>query len=286
MRIALVTCRRLPDLDPDDHPLAEELTARGHAATPAIWDEAAIDWASFDVALLRSPWDYHHRLDEFLGWAARAAEATRLLNPLALVRWNSHKSYLVELAGRGADVIPTEILPAGATVDLRSFLSQRGWARAVVKPAVSADAFGTVLVGGETMAAGQAHADAMLAERDMMIQPYFASVEEPGERCLIHIDGRFSHAVRKRSHFLGGRHVGPEGRSVEAADDERAAATRVLELSGARSALYARVDLARDDDGRPRLMELELVEPTLFFTSAAGSAARMADALEARMAAP
>src|SRR5688500_5692841 len=142
MRIALVTCRRIPDLDPDDFPLAHELTSRGHAATPAIWDDAAVDWASFDAALLRSPWDYHHRLDECLAWAASAAEATRLLNPLDLVRWNSHKSYLVELARRGAAVIPTEILPARSTVDLRAAMSRRGWTRAVVKPAISADAFG------------------------------------------------------------------------------------------------------------------------------------------------
>jgi O-ureido-D-serine cyclo-ligase len=135
-----------------------------------------------------------------------------------------------------------------------------------------------------TMADGQAHADAVLAERDLMIQPYFASVEEPGERCLVHVDGRFSHAVRKRSHFLGGRHVGPEGLAVEAAADERDAAGQVLSLAGAEKALYARVDLARDADGRPCLMELELVEPTLFFAVAPEAAERMVDALEARAA--
>jgi O-ureido-D-serine cyclo-ligase len=152
-----------------------------------------------------------------------------------------------------------------------------------VKPAVGADSFGTVLAAPDTVAAAQAHADALLRERDVMIQPYLRSVEEPGERCLVHIDGRFSHAVRKRSHFLGGRHVGPEGLSVEAAEDERAEAARVLRAAGAEDALYARVDLARDDAGRPCLMELELVEPTLFFSGAPGSAARMVDALESRL---
>jgi glutathione synthase/RimK-type ligase-like ATP-grasp enzyme len=210
------------------------------------------------------------------------AEATRLLNPLDLVRWNSHKAYLLELQARGADVIPTEIVPARTAVDIRERMADRRWSRAVLKPAVSADAYGTILVDEATIAAGQAHADTLLAERDLMIQPYFRSVEEPGERCLVHIDGRFSHAVRKRSHFLGGRHVGPEGRAVEAAEDERAAAARVLSAAGAERALYARVDLARDDSGRPCLMELELVEPTLFFTVARGAAESMAEALEAR----
>jgi glutathione synthase/RimK-type ligase-like ATP-grasp enzyme len=251
----------------------------------ALWDDAALDWASFDMALLRSTWDYFHRRDEFLAWAARAAAATRLWNPLALVHWNSHKSYLAELHRRGAPVIPTEIVPAGSALDVRARMAENDWTRAVLKPAVSGDAYGTMLVDEAGIAAGQAHADALLAERDLMIQPYFKSVEEPGERCLIHIDGRFSHAVRKRSHFLGGRHVGPEGVAVEAADDERDVAERVLRLAGAEGALYARVDLARDDAGRPCLMELELVEPTLFFTAAPGAAERMADALEARAAA-
>jgi len=282
MRIALVTYRRLPDLDPDDRPLADVLARQGHQVAAAIWDDPAVDWSWFDVALLRSTWDYFHRRDEFLAWAERAAAATRLLNPIALVRWNSHKSYLIELGRRGAEVIPTEIVPARSPLDVKSRMAANGWTRAVLKPAVSGDAYGTILVDEGGMAAAQAHADALLAERDVMLQPYFASVEEPGERCLVHIDGRFSHAVRKRSHFLGGRHAGPEGITVEAADDEREAAARVLRLAGAEDALYARVDLARDGEGRPCLMELELVEPTLFFTVAPGAAERMVDALEAR----
>ena len=284
MRIALVTYRRLPDLDPDDRPLAAVLAGRGHQVAAAVWDDPAVDWASADIAMLRSPWDYLHRRNEFLDWAARTAAATRLLNPLDLVRWNSHKSYLVELRRRGAPVIPTEIFPAASSMDVRARMAANGWTRAVLKPAVSADAYGTILAAEGGMAAAQAHADALLTERDVMIQPYFESVEEPGERCLVHIDGRFSHAIRKRSHFRGGRHAGPEGVAVEAADDERAAAAHVLRLAGAEDALYARVDLARDDDGRPCLMELELVEPTLFFTGAPEAAERMADALEARAA--
>ena len=284
MRIALVTCGRLPDLDPDDRPLAAVLARRGHEVSRAIWDDPVVAWSSFDIAMLRSPWDYLHRRDEFLAWAARAAATTRLLNPLDLVRWNSHKSYLLGLRERGAAVIPTEIVTVGSTVDVRARMAARGWKRAVLKPAVSADAYGTILVDESGMAAAQAHVDTLLAERDVMIQPYFKSVEEPGEWCLVHIDGRFSHAVRKRSHFLGGRHVGPEGMAVEAADDERDAARRILSLAGAEGALYARVDLARDDEGRPCLMELELVEPTLFFTVAPGAAERMSDALESRAA--
>lgn len=282
MRVALVTCRRLPDLDPDDHPLRDELARRGHGVDAPVWDDPAVDWRAFDVAVLRSTWDYHLRRDDFLAWAGWAATRTRLFNPFHLVRWNSHKAYLLELETKGAAVVPTEIALAGSRLDVHARMKAAGWERAVVKPAVGADSFGTVLATPDAIRAAQAHADAMLPERDLMLQPYFRSVEEPGERCLVHIAGRYSHAVRKRSHFQGGRHVGPEGRAVEAADDERAEADRVLRLAGAEDALYARVDLARDDDGRPCLMELELVEPTLFFLTAPHAAAAMADALEAR----
>ena len=282
MRVALVTCRRLPDLDPDDHPLRDVLARRGHEVTAAIWDDPAIDWSRFDIAVLRSPWDYFHRRDDFLAWAGWAAEKTRLENPLSLVRWNTHKSYLLELDTKGARVVPTEILQAGSRLDVAARMAALGWTRAVLKPAVGADSFGTVLAGPDSLAAAQAHADVMLRERDLMLQPYMRSVEEPGERCLVHIDGRYSHAVRKNSHFRGGRHVGPEGVAVEADEDERQEAARVLAAAGAETALYARVDLARDEDGRPCLMELELAEPTLFLAGAPGAADALADAIEAR----
>ena len=285
MRAALVTCRRLPELDPDDHPLRDALARRGHEVTAAVWDDPKVDWKAFDIAILRSPWDYFHRRDDFLAWAGWAAEKTRLENPLPLVRWNTHKSYLLELETKGARVVPTEIVRAGEKLDVAARMNARGWTRAVLKPAVGADSFGTVLAAPDTMAAAQAHADAMLAGRDLMLQPYMRSVEEPGERCLVHIGGRYSHAVRKNSHFRGGRHVGPEGVAVEADEDERREAARVLSAAGATDALYARVDLARDDDGRPCLMELELAEPTLFLAVAPAAAEALADAIEVRVSA-
>src|SRR5688572_8121220 len=245
MRIALVTFQKLPDLDPDDLPLADALTGRGHQAVPAIWDDLAQEWGSFDLAILRSTWDYFRRRGEFLAWAERAAAATTLLNPLPLVRWNTHKGYLMEMAEAGVPVIPTHIVTTGETADLGALLRERGWARAVVKPAVGADGFGTIRVDAADPAEGQRHLEAMTASVDVMVQPYFASVEEPGERCLVFIGGELSHAVRKRSLFLGGRHVGPEGIAVAPAEDECHVAVTALFAAGAEQALYARVYLAR-----------------------------------------
>jgi hypothetical protein len=274
----------VPGLDPDELPFAAALRDRGHHAEAVVWDDASVDWGGYDAALLRSTWDYFQRRDEFLAWAERAAERTTLWNPLPVVRWNTHKGYLAELLDRGVPVIPSVFLPQGASLDLDALLADRGWAEAVVKPSVSADGFGTVRVGPSTIEEGRRHLETLLRERDVMIQPYLASVEDPGERCLVFLDGEISHAVRKNSLFKGGRHVGPEGVAVPAEPDEAEVARRVLAaIPLPERPLYARVDLARDASGRPLLLELELTEPTLFFKDAAGSAERLVGALESRM---
>jgi glutathione synthase/RimK-type ligase-like ATP-grasp enzyme len=284
LRVVLVTATALDQDDFDEAPLAEALRTRGHEPSVAAWDDPQVDWARFDAALLRSTWNYFRHPDEFLAWADRAGAATRLFNPPALVRWNTHKFYLRELATRGVPIVPTAFLDAGTHVDLAALLSARRWETVVLKPAVSADSFATVRAELAAPEAGQRHLDEHLPTRDMLVQPYLPTVVEPGERCLVWIDGELSHAVRKRSLFLGGRKAGPEGVLVPVAPDEAETARRALATLGAQPPLYARVDLLRDESGRPRLMELELVEPSLFFDERRGSAARLVEALEARLA--
>jgi glutathione synthase/RimK-type ligase-like ATP-grasp enzyme len=276
MDIALVTFAGAPALDPDDEPLAHALAALGIAAAPVPWDDPDCDWSAPRIALLRSTWDYHHRSAEFLAWARAAAARTQLVNPLAVVEWNTHKGhYLEALAARGAPVVPTVLVRAGESIDLPALLQARRWTRAVIKPAISADSFATVRVSAGDPGPGIDHLAAHRG-RDMLVQPFLESVEADGERCLVFIGGELSHAVRKRSLFLGGRHAGPEGVPVPPAADEAAAARRILDLAGYGPLSYARVDLTRDAGGTPVLLELELVEPTLFLRSAPGAAERLA----------
>ena len=293
MDIALVTYRDLPALFPDDQPLAAALAAAGLDVGIVRWDDPRFDWASTRVALLRSPWDYFHRPAEFLAWAERAASATRLVNPLPMVRWNLHKAYLVELAARGVPVVPTAVVPRSARHETGGYarlLADRGWTDAVVKPAVSADSWETIFVRGSEAERGEAHLARHVPERDMLVQPFLPSVESHGERCLVFLEGRFSHAVRKNALTLGGRWTDlPEGAPVEAEADEVAAAERVLEAAfeaigasggcGRSDALYARVDLTRDASGEPLLLELELTEPTLFLAAEPAALARLVTAL-------
>lgn len=290
LEVALVTCRQVGGLDPDDQPLREALVGRGLSVEAVAWDDGDFGWAGVRIAVLRSTWDYFHRRDEFLAWVDRTAQSTRLFNPPAIVRWNTHKSYLRDLEARGCAVVPTVVLTAGSRADLRALLGERGWRHAVVKPAVSADAWETARADAADPPAAQMHLDRLLPARDMLVQPYLGAVESQGERCLVVIDGEVSHSVRKRSLWQGGRHAGPEGGPVPIAGDEAALARRVL---GAASdalgsgvpwpPLYARVDMVRNDVGAPVLLELELCEPTLFLRDAPAAAGRLAASIEARL---
>lgn len=283
--VTLVTWRELPELDPDDRPLAAALGARGLAVAVVAWDDPEFDWSSTRVAVLRNPWDYFRRSGEFLAWAERTARLTRLENPFAAVRWNLHKGYLVELAKRGAPVVPTALVRRGEAFDVARHAATHGWRGVVVKPAVSADSWETHVLPIAETGDAQAHVDRLAAERDVLVQPFLAAVEDHGERCLVFVDGAYSHAVRKNPITRGGRWAGlPEGSPVEADATERAAAERVLAVAGQGSLLYARVDLVRDEAGAPRLLELELAEPTLFLADAPAGLERLVDAVVRRLA--
>lgn len=284
VHVALVTWRELPDLDPDDRPLAAALRERGLEVAIVPWDDATFDWSTARLAVLRNPWDYFHRRDEFLAWGQRVEAVTRLENPLAVVRWNLHKGYLTELADRGAPIVPTTLVPRGESFDVARHAAAHAWEGVVVKPAVSADSWETHVVPAHRIEVAQGHLDRLAAERDVLVQPFLGSVEDHGERCLVFLDGRFSHAVRKNSITRGGRWAGlPEGTPVTAEPAEREAAERVLAASGLGPLLYARVDLVRDGNGEPCLLELELAEPTLFLADAPAGLARMTEAIVGRL---
>ena len=283
--VALVTYEGLPELDADDRPLAARLRADRLEVSIVRWDDPEFDWSGARLVVLRNPWDYFHRLDAFLAWAERVSAATTLVNPLPALRWNLHKGYLVELAAKGAPVVPTELLRRGGEVDLARLVGERGWSDFVLKPAVSADSWETYRLSEGELATGQAHADRLLPERDLLVQPFLDTVESYGERCLVHVDRTHSHTVRKNSLTHGGRWAGlPEGTPVEATAEERAAAAAVLAACPIEGLLYARVDLVHDAEGRPLLLELELVEPTLFVADSPAGLDRLAGAIEARLA--
>lgn len=291
--IALVTARAARDLDEDLAPLLAALEDSRLGATVVEWDDPAVDWSVFSLALLRSTWDYSTRLGEFLGWLERASAATTVHNPQELVRWNVDKHYLAELKGKGVSIVPSQFLEPGddAADTLHHFLQQHQQADVVIKPAVGAGSRDAQRHGREDRAAMLAHISRLLAQRrSVLLQPYLERVDEQGETALIYFEGRYSHAIRKgpllqrgnaptRALFapevITSRTPGPE----ELALGERSLAALPFELP-----LYARLDLIRAADGTPCVLEFELAEPSLFFAHAAGAAARFATAIGRRLA--
>lgn len=243
------------------------------------WDDPQVDWASWDVLVLRSTWNYLHHADVFSAWISHVGRTTRIYNGAEIVRWNLHKKYLVELAEKGLPVIPTQLVAAQENADLEEIMDRHGWDRAVIKPAVSAGSFGTKVVQRDDLEEGQRFLRTMILRRDMMVQPYVKSVEGYGERSLIWIDGKFTHAIRKSPRFSGDREdiSGP----FPMAEDELAVALKILQAVEG-DLLYGRVDLARDEKNAPMLMELELIEPSLFLQKYTPALDRLARGIVAR----
>jgi glutathione synthase/RimK-type ligase-like ATP-grasp enzyme len=279
--VALVTYQHLPDLNPDDHPLRDALTALGAATRAVRWDEPGIDWPRFDAVVLRSCWDYHQRLTEFRDWL-RALDrgGARLWNPADVVRWNLDKTYLRDLRSAGIPVPDTVWLDAGAAPDLGGLLETRSWARAVVKPRVSLSAHDTWVTDSARAAADQARFAALVRSRGALVQEFVPEVTAHGELSLMHVAGAFTHAVKKRA--------GPDDFRVQrqyGGSAEPVAASAVA-LEGARRALavvpgpwlYARVD-GVERDGRFVVMELEVIEPELFLVWSSEAAHRFAQAI-------
>ncbi|MEY2625570.1 MAG: hypothetical protein RL412_1345 [Pseudomonadota bacterium] len=259
MRLHIATCRPLPEPDADEDLLLDALRAAGVDATMAAWHEP-VEWASPAPTLIRSTWDYIHYLRPFAEWVVQVSASAPLWNPAKIIFENLHKRYLLELASRGVPVTPTTVLDRGSEVNLATLCAARGWNDIVIKPAVGAGSFETHRVRGSSVEAAET-LGRLLEERDVLIQPFLRAVEGHGERALVWIDGEFTHAVRKSPRFAGNDEQVSEALPISAA--ERRVGEAALALIS-RELLYARVDVAPGEDGAPVVMELELVEPSLF----------------------
>jgi hypothetical protein len=279
MRVALVTTAAYRHLDVDLPGLPPALARAGAEATVVDWHDNSVDWPSFDGAVIRSTWDYIERLDEFLAWTEAVEGGTRLANPSSLVRWNSSKRYLLDLDAVGVPTVPTVWARDGSDIPPE-------WADVVVKPAVSA---GSRLAGRfrDHEAAG-AFVHQLAARGDVLVQPYLPTVDAEGEIAVFFFGGQPSHAVRKGAVL---RHTRPPAedyalaieQSVDPlalADAPTAFARSVLDaLPGSSLPLYARVDCVHDGDGGQILLEIELIEPSLFLSLNVGAADRFAAAV-------
>ncbi|WP_084125226.1 RimK family alpha-L-glutamate ligase [Demequina sp. NBRC 110054] len=285
-RIALATTRDLAEIDAEDALLLAALPESELVA----WEDDH-DWASFDLVVIRSTWNYIDRLDEFLAWADHVASVTRIVNPPSIVRWNTDKRYLGQLAEKGVPVVPSVFVAPGERADDAHVAG-----KVVVKPTVGNGSNGAKLIDSDPEAARAHVAFLHSTGRTALIQPYLDRVDDEGEKSLIHLGGEFSHAATKAAilsqemSFSAGLYADEELSPATATDQERAVARAVLEaaaqvLPEAADLAYARVDLLPSDDG-PVLLELELTEPSLFMPFAPGSPERVAEAFRKLASSP
>jgi glutathione synthase/RimK-type ligase-like ATP-grasp enzyme len=285
LRIAFVTSAAHRDLTPDDHLAVTALAARGGRVTAAVWNDPLVDWSGFESIVVRSTWDYHLHPEQYRDWIA-ALEAIRVpvWNPPALLRWNMEKTYLRDLERAGITIVPTIWVAKGSDPDLPALLTERNWDHAVVKPVISAASNRTWRITREITPETRALLAESLRLGDVMVQPFVPEIQTSGEWSQIFTGGEFSHAVRKtpidgdfrvQAHLGGGTvaaHPGPE--LIKAA-------RRVLDAVPS-PWLYARVDGIETESGYV-LLELEMLEPSLYFLYTQTGAARFADAIINRM---
>jgi glutathione synthase/RimK-type ligase-like ATP-grasp enzyme len=291
--VALATCEQFPQLDDEDRLIIPALAGLGIEAVPAVWTDVAVDWSTFAAVVVRETWDYAERRAEFLAWTAHVSSVSTLLNPADVIAWSTDKHYLQDIAEAGLSVVPTNFLEPGD--EAAAWQPPADCTDFVVKPAISAGSRDTVrYVVDAPLDDARAHIARLLADgRSVMVQPYLDAVDTAGETAVLFLGGEYSHAIRKGPLL----ERGVEGERVEglfvqeqidprdATPNELVTARAIVECipGGFGRTLYARVDLIPDEFGAPRLLELELCEPSLFLSHSPGAADRLATAIAARI---
>ncbi len=282
--VLLATCAAYPHGDDDDAGLVASLGSVGLRASWAVWDDPRVDWSAA-LVVLRSTWDYTGRRSLFLDWAATVP---RLLNPAQVVCWNSDKTYLADLAQAGVATVPTWSAPPGHPLSLPPT------GEFVLKPSVGAGSRGAGRFASGEHSAALTHAEELHNEgRTVLVQPYLSSVDDDGETALVYFDARFSHAIRKGAMLTGGTRHSVRSDALFVAENIGERAPSAAELAvGAQAVqalaqrfgsdvLYTRVDLVPGPHG-PTVLEVEAVEPSLFFDFDPTAADRFAAAIRAR----
>jgi glutathione synthase/RimK-type ligase-like ATP-grasp enzyme len=282
-RCAFLTMDNLHGFVSDDQLAIEPLRSLGWEVEFVPWTAEGVDWQQYDAVLPRTTWDYHHHLQQFLKTLESiAGSGTLLANNVEMIRWNSHKSYLLELRNRGVPIVPTLI---GRT------LTQDGFPRLfrdlrtdklIIKPAVGANADFTYPIERDTPYEAIAEICTVYKSRDFLAQEFVASVTSEGEYSLFYFNGRHSHTILKTPKS-GDFRVQEEhgGVITSVAADEELLAAGIKTMSALNIVpLYARADFVRGSNSGFLLMELELIEPALYFRTDPDSALRFARALD------
>jgi glutathione synthase/RimK-type ligase-like ATP-grasp enzyme len=270
MKIAFITYRRQERYSTgtthsEDDVLVKYLTDNGLDIEPVIWNEPGIDWSQYEVAVLKSPWDYHECFPEFSTWLSQlVALEIKILNPYSIVRWNADKHYLKDIADAGLGVVPGLYLERDSHPSLATYFSEFNTNKLIIKPCISASAKHTYIVTPDNVLEKERELHALLQEDSFIVQPFVHEILN-GEISFIFLGGQYSHCVLKLpkagdfrvQHFHGGTIQNYEP------DASLFIVAQQYVSQFAKGCLYARVDGVLVN-GIFQLIELELIEPYLF----------------------
>jgi glutathione synthase/RimK-type ligase-like ATP-grasp enzyme len=271
----------------EDGLVLDALTNQGLRVTRKAWDDPDFDWQQTRSLLFRTTWDYFDRYAEFRPWLSKVVKQTTLFNCAALIDWNIDKHYLRFLAEKGINVVKTHYIEKGDRRPLTQCLAESGWPDAILKPVVSGSARHTYRISLDNVRELECTFAKLVQQEALLLQPFQHAILAEGEISLMVIDGQFSHAIRKTPKTGDFRVQDDHGGSVHAhaatTEEQRFAEQAVASIPF--DVLYARVDIVRDNAGKLAIMEVEMIEPELFFRYRPEAADSLASGLSRRLAA-
>lgn len=266
MKIALLTCEKLPNLNPEDQNIIPELAKHNIEAKAVIWDNKTITWTDFDYLIFRNTWDYFEKETEFKIWLDHIEKlGIKTLNPIAIIQQNIHKFYLRDLENQGIIILPTVFIDKTNAINLAELIPSH-WKKAVIKPAFSAGSYLTEVFDMSEIQTINEKYKSIAAEKELLLQEFMPEIQTIGETSFIFFNKKFSHAVNKKpvdgdfrvQSLFGGKYtlVQPNPELIEKA--QKIVNTFPDDL------LYARVD-GIIINNELHLMEIECIEPDLYF---------------------
>ena len=282
-RCAFLTLEERGDFVIDDECAIEPLAGLGWEVATLSWRQCEIPWTRFDAVIIRSTWDYWHDVPAFLETLAQINRQSRLANPLDLVHWNLAKTYMRDLEGKGVGVVQTLWLDGLGGQSAAACADRLGSGELVVKPVIGAN--------GQDAFRFSRHEDPVrwdairqrFLDRACMVQPFMDKVIAEGEFSLFFFNGAFSHAILKTPAANEFRSQEERGAEVRAIEPEPALLSRGQQAMAALSTvpLYGRIDFVRNAADDFDVMELELIEPSLYLRMDPAAPARFARAIDA-----
>ena len=231
------------------------------------WDRPDFDWASTKAVLFRATWDYFNRFKEFDQWLMSIKDKTLLINPYDQILWNIDKHYLKELEQQGINTVETIYIEPGETKTITEIMKESGWKEAILKPAISGGARHTYRLNLENVEEHQEVFEQLIREESMMLQPFLNNILKKGEVSYMVFGGKFSHAVLKIAKPGDFRVQDDFGGSVHhyTPNAEEIAFAENCALKCSPTPIYARIDIALDNSNALALIEMEMIEPELWF---------------------